>query len=262
MAIEYYKLLKNNPIKINDYLTLYPPTLEKVFEIYDMYQIYLFYMSANLDQYLKLNKLEDAYDKLTEKQKNDTTFYNLITSNEIETDLFLNLFSFFIVDNIEFNSDLNSFVVWKLCERTEKKLLKREKHIQYKDIIGYIDKNNFDEIRACICQLNHLSCGTDKAVKYKNDRAKKIAEKIAKGLEEQNKKNNLNLDLSKMISKYCADNKNGINIDNVWKLTIYQFYDQFEQHNHIRQASIQDNIYTNTVSFSDLKMYDQSLWLK
>ena len=98
--------------------------------------------------------------------------------------------------------------------------------------------------------------------KYKNETARKWAEKMAKAEEEKQLKRENNLSIGKMISKYCTANKNGINILNVYELTIYQFLDQFAQYNHIRQSDIQDMIYSHIVSFSDLKDYEPQLWLK
>jgi DNA mismatch repair ATPase MutS len=137
-----------------------------------------------------------------------------------------------------------------------------EEHDNKKIAIGQINKDNFDEIIDILLKVNYIKSVDEnyEKPKYKNNFAKKLVERMEKANFKKSQRNSTSF--GKMISKYCADNKNGINMINVHQLSVYQFYDQWFEHNNIRQCGLQDLIYANTVSFTDLKSYDSQLWLK
>lgn len=254
MELEYFDLLDNEPIYIKDVGTLKPPTLRDIKKIYNLYETFIVLTTCNVKNYLQLVGLNDKYN---EEEIETLDLYNLIVTNEKMRNLYLTMFSFFICENVTYDDNNKVFIVWK---EIYDKYTEETKYI----VVGLINKDNFNNVRSCIAQLNYLSTKNIQPPKYKNKRAEKIAAKIAKGQSEMSKKSNsdLKLDLPHMISKYCADNKNGINLLNVFDLTVYQFYDQFRQHNHIRQSNLQDAIYSHSVSYSDTKFYDPELWLK
>jgi hypothetical protein len=215
------------------------------------------YLNVDFSKYLELTKLKDKYNSLSDERKKVSSFYNLIISDKEFRNIYLLMFSFFIIENVEFNDKTNEFDIWENQDhindngKTEKR----------KTIIGKINNSNFDSIRNILLQVNCMKSTRkdDEPVKYKNEFAKKLAERMTKT---NQKKLGNQMSFGKMVSKYCADNKNGINMLNVHNLTIYQFFDQWNEHNNIRQCNIQDMIYANTVNFSDLKTYDSQLWLK
>jgi hypothetical protein len=256
VKLEHFDLIDNEPIYIDDIGTLSPPTLRKIKKLtFNVYQLYLFYATIKLNNYLEKTGLKDEYEKLDDLQKKDYSLYKLIIFDERVLHIFEELFNFFMIENVDFNKQTNTFVVWNYYynDKTDENV---------KCVVGEINNDNFDDVRTYIAELNHLIDTDVKPEKYKNDRARKIMEKINKGKAELNKKSKYTLDLSHEISKFCADNKNGINILNVWDMTIYQFYDQFGEHSYLKQCDLQDKIYANTVSFSETSDYDPQMWTK
>lgn len=271
MKLEYFDLLSGEPLFIEGIGNIKQPALYDIKHLgFENYDTQCRYLAVDLQNFLNITNLKEQYDSLSEEDKKIYTLFNLIIATNEFIEIYKQIFSFFIGGEVEFDEELRCFVVWNETQKSVSKLknivnrvFKLKPKTSKKNVSGFISNDNFDNIRDCLLQINYLKSVDEKPEKYKNERARKIAEKLAKGKAEQDKnKNGENLSLAKMISKYCADNKNGINILNVWDMTIYQFYDQFSQHNYIRQSFIQDMVYSNTVSFSDLKAYDSQLWLK
>ena len=258
MNVKYFDLLGGEPIYIDKVGHVKPPLLQDIKKKlgYENYNLFCSLLALDLETYLNVTELKERYDELSDGAKEYNTFYNLITHSEQYREMYLNIFSFFMVENVMFDIDSNMFVVWDMQFNAESQQ-------EEETIVGLINQDNFETVRDVLLQVNGLKQLEEKPVKYKNERARLLAEKIKKHEEEKALKSQKgSLDLGQRISKFCADNKNGINILNVWDMTIFQFYDQWSQHNFIRQTAIQDMVYANTVSFSDLKAYDSQLWLK
>jgi hypothetical protein len=241
LELEYEDLLSKEPIYIEGVGHIKIPLLSEIFKLrYKTYESLCAYILVDLNKYLEVYKISNL------PVDDEYCFYNLIMKNKEFIDMYLYIFSFFIIENVAFDNKNKCFVTFTDDNK----------------IVGKIDKFNFNIIRKYLLQINYLKFQhvETEQVKYKNETARKLAEKMAKANEKKESKNQLTF--GKMISKYCADNKNGINFLNIYDLTIYQFYDQWMQHNHIKQCDIQDMIYSNTVSFNDVSAYDSQLWLK
>lgn len=94
-----------------------------------------------------------------------------------------------------------------------------------------INKDNYIEIKKVLKLQN---CIKDKKEEFKcvNSKAEKIRQKILKGREKLNKKTEPTFE--DLVST-LASKGNGLNILNIWDLTVYQFYDQL-----IRTQMIED----------------------
>lgn len=297
MQLEEFELLSSEPIYIEGVGNIKIPQLNDIRKIgYKTYETLTSYLAVDLQKYLDIKELREQYDKLSDEGKAFNTLYNLIIRSEDFGEVYNLIFSFFISGNMTFNVETESFEFYKTetYEETDseniklskskiniffRQLFKRINIFSHKSdtstiikplakekqvLIGVVNNDNFDLVRDVLLQINKLKeiQTSNEQPKYKNEMAKRLAERMAKAEKAKQEKSKDNMSFGKMISKYCADNKNGINILNVWNMTIFQFYDQFAQHNHIRQSDIQDMVYANTVSFSDLKDYDSQLWLK
>jgi len=294
MNIDEFELLCDEPIYIDGVGNIKIPTLREIRKIgYKTYELMSNYLAVDLKKYIDVTGLREQYDKLSDEGKLVNSLYNLIIRNKEFGEVYFNIFSFFISENIKFNTETEAFEIYKIETYEEKsnetigtkvanyikvlfkkvdilnlfnhKLDDKKNTIQEKQVItGSINNENFDLVRDCLLQINCIKeVKIEKEpVKYKNEMARKLAERMEKAEKSKQERNKDNMSFGKMVSKYCADNKNGINILNVYNMTIYQFLNQFMQHNHIRQSDIQDMVYANTVSFSDLKDYDSQLWLK
>jgi hypothetical protein len=258
MQIDYFDLLCDEPIYIENVGCIHIPKLLDIKHLgYKNYDLLRGYLSIDLKNFLEIAGLTEEYDKLTEERKEKCNLFNLMMNTNEFKEMYQKIYSFFISEDVFFDEDCQAYHFIELIEQEEDN---DKDEVDYR-ITGIIDETNFEMVRRCLLQVNYLISQTEEP-KYKNDRARKIAEKLAmcEKLKKSNKKDDL--DFPHMISKYCADNNNGINILNVWDMTIYQFYDQFSQHNYIRQINLQDMIYANTVNISDTKSYDTQLWLK
>lgn len=248
MKIEYFDLISNDPIKFDGLCTFKPPKIEDIRRIgYQKYNIYCWALSLDRNKYLKEFNLFDSYYALTDEEKEKNTLYKLIRANYQVVNLFIELFNFFIVEDVLYDTENVRFAI----------LIDKDKN-KY----SFIDESNFIDVINCLLQLNCMKTKEDIPLKFKNEKARLLFEQIEKGKTENKFKNNLNLDLPHIISKYCVANKNGINILNVNQLSVYMLYDQFDELRLSRDSEIQDNIYANTVSFSDLSKYDSQSWLK
>ena len=129
---------------------------------------------------------------------------------------------FFIQENIIFKEDDLSFHIY--IEETDKNgnISKNE--------IGVINADNFDVFRNEILKILGLKQIETKKPKYKTERARKLAEKIAKAKAQLTKTSQQdgNMSFDNLIKKYCTHNKVGINILNVWDMTYYQFIQAVE----------------------------------
>lgn len=215
------------------------PKLQEIWNLkYKIYELMINYLNVGLDRYLSIKNIETT-----------ETFYNLIIKDKEFLNIYFNIFTFFIIENVDFDFNNNSFVIFEQNDNT-------------RNIVGKIDNSNFNDIREILLNVNYIkqqSSDEEKPI-YKNELAKKMYEQMQKAKRKQEEKNQLTF--GKLVSKYCADNKNGINMLNVHQLTIYQFYDQWFEHNYIKQCDLQDVIYANTVNFNDVSKYDSQLWLK
>lgn len=216
------------------------PTLDEIWNAigYDRYTRMCSIIQADKNKFCKILKLDDIYSSL----------YSFIVSNVDLTRIYLEIFETFIGE-VYFDKELLCFCV-----------LKSDKPI------GIINDSNFEDVRKCLLIINKIIIKSEneeaQPIKYKNEMAKKLHERMQQA-ESKNKKNNeMQFTMAKMISKYCANNNCGINITNVQKMTIYQFWDQWDENIRGRQCSLNDMIYSNSVSFSDLKSYDPNEWLK
>lgn len=246
MNIAYEELIGFDPIEIENVGHLKIPQLKDIWKIkYSTYEMLCSYISVDKINYLKLHNLEEQYDLLSSADKETNTLFNLIINNKKFLEIYVYIFSFFIVESVAYNPVEKSFMVYENDE-----------------LIGKIDNSNFDDVRSYLLEINYLKSNPEEEqeVKYRDAATKRLAERLARAAREKSSKNTLSI--GKIISKYCAGNKSGVNFLNVFDMTIYQLYDQWTQHNHIRQCDIQDMIYANTVTFSDTKSYDPNLWAK
>lgn len=94
-----------------------------------------------------------------------------------------------------------------------------------------IDKDIFDEVKQILKWQNCLRNNSIEEEKYENERARKLAEKFKKFREQlKPKKSENSITLEDMISGVSARHSS-INLYNIWDLTLYQLYDQFNRLN-------------------------------
>lgn len=104
---------------------------------------------------------------------------------------------------------------------------------------GAVTQENYDGIRDAILQVNCLA-GTDTApVKFRNQKAREIYEKVQlhKKALDKPRKGDGSVTLPNIIGAVAASHPS-YNLLNIWDLTVYQLYDQFARLNRLHQIDI------------------------
>ena len=116
-------------------------------------------------------------------------------------------------------------------------------------VVGEIDRDNFDEVRDMMLQLNFIGLDKDEApVTHSDAKSKELWEKVQGHLKEQSRKNakedKPEYRLSNIISKICAIHPS-YNLLNIYNLTIFQLYDSFFQVSYMRSSDLNEQIFSN-----------------
>jgi hypothetical protein len=226
------KLLKGNPIKINNVGIIYPVKISDIVDItIEMYNQHLNILCIESEDIKKLFNFEDMKT------------YEFIYLNCVQSDEYKNV----VIEALSF--------------------FFKEKKIDFKELYGFylgdikenrlIGLENFEEIKYIIKKLNCL-VSEEEEDKYNpvNDRAKRILEKLKKDKEirekikQNSESDSLNLfDLISILAAYG----NNINIINVWDLTIFQFNNQFNRMKILKEYEVNIQILMNTTEPNKVK---------
>lgn len=100
-----------------------------------------------------------------------------------------------------------------------------------KGCVGTINEENFPDVVNAILICNHLEPKKATPMKFFNEKARRIYEKIQSGKKAmQASKHSSGTSIADLVSAVAA-NSPSYNLFNIWDLTIYQLYDQFAQLN-------------------------------
>jgi hypothetical protein len=228
--LENYDLLSPEPIYIDGIGYFQSPTLRKISKLtFHKYNIFINLVSMDKDRCLEIMELKQEFDSSPEDVKDRITVFDLVLSKDYMINLFLQIFSFFIVNEIQFDKNKKMFYVID----------------ENKQLIGSIQRDNFSTVCNLILKINYMATGNIEK-KYKNKKAKELCELIDKAKKELGKKaeNNNDMELSNIISKLSVQH-NSLNIYNIWDITVYQLYDQFIAQNYKNQNDIRSMNFAN-----------------
>lgn len=127
------------------------------------------------------------------------------------------------------------------------------------EIIGEINRLNYDETRDMVLQMNYVNISKDESpMKHFSKRAKEAWEKAQKFLQTESKKSkeNKSFRLCNVISKLSVL-PTGYTLFNIYDLTVFQLYDQFIQYGYLRAMDLNERAYS--VNGGDYKFES---WLK
>ncbi|MBV6713977.1 hypothetical protein [Paenibacillus chitinolyticus] len=190
-------------------LPIHSPTIHEIAELGEIaYNIYLTLATFNKENVLKylLRIPEPNVELLHQADAFELLTASLPIRNEIAKAL-----SFFTKQPIVFDEERNAF---------------------YGTSEASVNRKNYKNFISVIQETNGISEQDKQTVSFKNDKAKKMYNKLQK-LRDQYKKTNTSdsLGLKDILSILCNADGNGIHIFNVSQLTIYQVYEQFERLN-------------------------------
>lgn len=177
----------------------------------------------------------------------DLNAYDIATSYSYTKNLLQKAIDFFVIENLSWNDGERRFDVYSKEDKEK--------------IVGYIDRENFEEIKDVILQLNYMNLGEEaKPLKFSNNKAKEIwerAQKLRKEKAQKEASKNENMELGNIVSKICASGI-GYTLLNIEELTVFQLYDQFFQLGYYRAMNIADMAYSNHGG----ENFDMQEWLK
>ena len=217
------ELLSPFPLPLHNGVCLKRPLLEDIAKIgFHNYTMFINVLSITFEEMLDVVKFRDAYNTMSSEEKSKISIYDLIL---LETDfiqLFLQIFNFFIDGTTVYNGSEKSFWILSCTD------IKSLSDIDKKDIVGKIGRDNYHDLCQMILIINFVKTSVDDISKVKSKKAREIMEKIRaeKAKLKKNVENGKDYSLGNVISK-VASNSNGINFVNIWRLTIYQLYNEF-----------------------------------
>lgn len=226
--------------------TIHCPSLREIHNItYSVFSCYLNILLCTQKDYLKLLGIEEQFAMLPDKDKTNNTLYRLILYSK--PDLLLDIISFFADECVKYDEQTESFQLYSVKDETTK-------------TVGNINNDNFEDFRMCAKRVLGLVKQDEAEIKFKNDIAKRMFEKLQSNTKKP--KHDENYTLDNMIKKYCTHNKVGINILNVWDLSYYQFSSMFSEYCNGRQCDFKDMMAANTFSYKKSSDYKPLEFMK
>lgn len=221
MKLDYLTLLRGKEILVNKTAHIRFPKLSEVADLgFETYNQYITMLIMNKDSMLQIFKIQknDEVDKLT--------LFDIIFNIKGLRDIFYNIFSFFIAEELFVSIPYQCFYVKK---KDENKI----------NNVRLIYQDNFEEIEDLILQTNYVNMSDEKNLKPAGKHTEELLkkrEKYKQKFANQNK-NDIDISLANLISKLSTYNC-GINLLNVWDYTIFQLFDQFFVMNNKRQIDM------------------------
>ena len=208
MKLSYFELISPSPFKIKHVGTIKKTQLKDIEIIsFQTYQIYLSIISMTTERFYENYPQSDI-----SQIQNSQSIFDLMTSVDELRSLLLEALNFFFIEEIQYDSTIDSFITY-----------------QNDQPIGLISSKYWPDIRKVIAQIHHVTIDED-IQSIKNTKAKKIMEKIQKGRKKLQaaKSTDKNRSMENVISVLACYAYN-INYINIWELTVYQLWDQFER---------------------------------
>ena len=238
IKLDYFTLLSPEPISINGVFNIKSPTLREISKIgnglqsFYVYRTYVnsllmdkdsyyetinnngeeyFYNYTDNDKNTILN-IKAQYDNMSVEDKNKIHFFDLLKYDINLLNIITEALNFFIIENVSFSTDNCVFLI----SNEENKLL------------WYLDNNSYKLITDIIFQRINIKKEDSEydGAKVKNKLASKLLEKMKKANKIKKQKEDKKMEMPNIISSLAAHGE-GLNIINIWDLTVYQLYDQF-----------------------------------
>lgn len=220
------------------------PTINEIIEgggedAYNNRIMVLLYTKSQLAE----NINSDLSDDLL-KELNNTPLFIFLIANDATREVLLETLSFFFDEQVVFDESTSSFLT---IDRNSG------------ESIGSVNYINYEEVRGLILQRNYMSLPKESVVKKKSKRAMEREAKIAEGRKKSKKYKDRqeSMRLDNITSKLAARSPS-LNIQDVYKLTIYQLYDQFTELN----ISLQIDTILTRWSIWGKDDFDFSIWCR
>ena len=242
MYFDYFDMLSGEPILYDKVGHLMSPKLRSIcpysgigYSTYNLYLNFLSWDKEKIIKYCNIMGLRGA-DKLNRKQFNT---FDVVTLVNQTRELCREVLSFFIVERISWDDQRRKYIVSCVDEQNQ----------GCEVVVGEITRENFDNVKNAILQLNFIGLDKDDTpIKHSSEKSKELWERAQNYLKDQANKNDAGdkpeYHISNIISKICAAHPS-YNLLNIFHLTVFQLYDSFFQFGYMRSSDLNERIFSN-----------------
>ena len=267
----------------NNFLSILMLDIDTYYKWMEKEDDYFRYYSQEQKQ--KVLDVKKQYEELDTKEKLSVSFYDLLMYDELLICSFIEAFDFFFEEEVDFVVNGNeitdaqfSFITYNKIDTPQKiKLNNGNEYSTIKtnrELVGVINRSNFKDVVDIILQRNSVQMEeeitAEDLTKVKNkNKVMQLMEKMKKGQKQLDKTREKkreekgvasDTELANIISCVAAKNHNGINMINIWDMTIYNLYEQFKL---IRENNIHDAETLSVFVWGDKSnKFDIDAWFK
>ena len=266
----------------NSYLSLLMFDINTYYKWINEESYFRYYSQEQKEKVLSIKK---QYEELEEKDKLSISFYDLLMYDELLICSFIEAFDFFFEEEVDFVVNGNeitdaqfSFITYNKTDKPKKVKLNNGNEYSVittnRELVGIINRSNFKDVIDIILQRNSVQkeeeITAEDLTKVKNkNKVMQLMEKMKKGQKQLDKTREKkreekgmasDTELANIISCVAAKNHNGLNMINIWDMTIYNLYEQFKL---IRENNIHDAETLSVFVWGDKSnKFDIDAWFK
>ena len=245
----------------NNFLSILMLDIDTYYKWMEKEDDYFRYYSQEQKQ--KVLDVKKQYEELDTEEKLSISFYDLLMYDELLICSFIEAFDFFFEEEVDFVVHGNeitdaqfSFITYNKTDTPQKVKLKNGNEYSTiktnRELVGIINGSNFKDVVDIILQRNSVQreeeITAEDLTKVKNkNKVTQLMEKMRKGQKQLDKTREKkreekgmasDTELANIISCVAAKNHNGLNMINIWDMTIYNLYEQFKliRENNIHEA--------------------------
>ena len=267
----------------NNFLSILMLDIETYYRWMEKEDDYFRYYSQEQKQ--KVLDVKKQYEELDTEEKLSVSFYDLLMYDELLICSFIEAFDFFFEEEVDFVVNGNeitdaqfSFITYNKIDSPQKIKLKNGNEYSTiktnRELVGVINRSNFKDVVDIILQRNSVQreeeITAEDLTKVKNkNKVMQLMEKMKKGQKQLDKTREKkreekgvasDTELANIISCVAAKNHNGLNMINIWDMTIYNLYEQFKL---IRENNIHDAETLSVFVWGDeSNKFDIDAWFK
>ena len=267
----------------NNFLSILMLDIDTYYKWMEKEDDYFRYYSQEQKQ--KVLDVKKQYEELDTEEKLSVSFYDLLMYDELLICSFIEAFDFFFEEEVDFVVNGNeitdaqfSFITYNKIDTPQKIKLKNGNEYSTiktnRELVGVINRSNFKDVVDIILQRNSVQreeeITAEDLTKVKNkNKVMQLMEKMKKGQKQLDKTREKkreekgmasDTELANIISCVAAKNHNGINMINIWDMTIYNLYEQFKL---IRENNIHDAETLSVFVWGDKSnKFDIDAWFK
>ena len=267
----------------NNFLSILMLDIDTYYKWMEKEDDYFRYYSQEQKQ--KVLDVKKQYEELNTEEKLSISFYDLLMYDELLICSFIEAFNFFFEEEVDFVVNGNeitdaqfSFITYNKIDTPQKIKLKNGNEYSTiktnRELVGVINRSNFKDVVDIILQRNSVQMEeeitAEDLTKVKNkNKVMQLMEKMKKGQKQLDKTREKkreekgvasDTELANIISCVAAKNHNGLNMINIWDMTIYNLYEQFKL---IRENNMHDAETLSVYVWGDeSNKFDIDAWFK